>query len=92
MFIWDQDARAKLGTDLSGTGTETLYLTPSSGRGWSIGGEYDYNAPWYGQIDDVTIFNRILTPTEGLTLKDQTFNVTGGSMPLLHYYNRQARI
>ena len=49
-----------------------------------------YYTNFRGYQDDLIVYNTIKTANEIDTIRDR--NIAGGSMPLLHYYNRQARI
>ena len=80
-----------VGDDLSGTLANALSIRNEI---YTIGAMGNFAAErFYGYIDDHVVFSRILDSTDSDAVAAQAFPVVaGGSMPLLHYYNRQARI
>ena len=73
--VWDDTAGATLGVDKTGTGSNQMNIEDAL---LVIGDRSDFNANFTGYLDEVVIFNDILTSDEIDEIRNQTFGGGGG--------------
>ena len=81
--VWDDSAGALLGADETGTLTNNISLSDAP---FNVGNIDPTFSGHVGYLDDVVVFNRVLTVDEIDAIRNQTFGAAAAGSYLIGYY------